>query len=154
MWLFILFVSVPIVEIALFIQIGGSIGILPTLLIVVVTAALGTWLVRNQGLATLSSLKNQVDSFQNPTQQLAHGAMILFAGALLFTPGFFTDGLGFLLLIPRFRVFAFDYGRTRIKVGSTAQSGFTQSRNTNYQKKDTSDVIIEGEFYEDGESKD
>ena len=154
MWLFILFVSVPIIEIALFIQIGGSIGILPTLLIVVLTAALGTWLVRNQGLATLSSLKNQLDSFQNPTQQLAHGAMILFAGALLLTPGFFTDGLGFLLLIPRFRDFAFDYVRTRIKVGSTAQSGFTQSRNTNYQKKDTSDVIIEGEFYEDGESKD
>ena len=154
MWLFILFVSVPIIEIALFIQIGGSIGILPTLLIVVLTAALGTWLVRNQGLATLSSLKNQVDSFQNPTQQLAHGAMILFAGALLLTPGFFTDGFGFLLLIPRFRDFAFDYRRTRIKMGSTAQSGFTQSRNTNYQKKDTSDVIIEGEFYEDGESKD
>lgn len=154
MWLFILFVSVPIIEISLFIQIGGSIGILPTLLIVVLTAALGTWLVRNQGLATLSSLKNQVDSFQNPTQQLAHGAMILFAGALLLTPGFFTDGFGFLLLIPRFRDFAFDYLGTRIKVGSTAQSGFTQSRNTNYQKKDTSDVIIEGEFYEDGESKD
>ena len=154
MWLFILFVSVPIIEIGLFIQIGGSIGILPTLLIVILTAALGTWLERNQGLATLSSLKNQVDSFQNPTQQLAHGAMILFAGALLLTPGFFTDGFGFLLLVPRFRDFAFDYVRTRIKVGSTAQSGFTQSRNTNFQKKDTSDVIIEGEFYEDGESKD
>lgn len=154
MWLFILFVSVPIIEIALFIQIGGSIGILPTLLIVILTAALGTWLVRNQGLATLSSLKNQVDSFQNPTQQLAHGAMILSAGALLLTPGFFTDGFGFLLLIPRFRDFTFDYLRTRMKVGSTAESGFAQSRNTNYQKKDTSDVIIEGEFYEDGESKD
>ena len=108
MWLFILFVSVPIIEICLFIQIGGSIGILPTLLIVILTAALGTWLVRNQGLATLSSLKNQVDSFQNPTQQLAHGAMILFAGALLLTPGFFTDGFGFLLLVPRFRDFAFN----------------------------------------------
>ena len=154
MWLFILFVSVPIIEIGLFIQIGGSIGILPTLLIVILTAALGTWLVRNQGLATLSSLKNQVDSFQNPTQQLAHGAMILFAGALLLTPGFFTDGFGFLLLVPRFRDFAFNYLRTRIIMGSTARSGFTQAGSANHQKKNTSDMIIEGEFYEDGESKD
>ena len=154
MWLFILFVLVPIIEIGLFIQIGGSIGILPTLLIVILTAALGTWLVRNQGLATLSSLKNQVDSSQNPTQQLAHGAMILFAGALLLTPGFFTDGFGFLLLIQSFRDSAFNYIRTRITMESTAQSGFTQTRSTNHQKKNTSDVIIEGEFYEDDESKD
>ena len=116
MWLFFLFVAVPIIEIALFIQIGDLIGLFPTLLIVIATAALGTWLVRGQGLATLSTLRNQVDTFQNPTQQLAHGAMILFAGALLLTPGFFTDGFGFLLLVPRFRDFAFDYLRTRISV--------------------------------------
>ena len=98
MWLFFLFVAVPIIEIALFIQVGDLIGLFPTLLIVIATAALGTWLVRGQGLANLSTLRNQVNNFQNPTQQLAHGAMILFAGALLLTPGFFTDGFGFLLL--------------------------------------------------------
>jgi len=114
MWLFFLFVAVPIIEIALFIQVGDLIGLFPTLLIVIATAALGTWLVRGQGLATLSTLRNQVNNFQNPTQQLAHGAMILFAGALLLTPGFFTDGFGFLLLVPRFRDFAFDYLKERI----------------------------------------
>ena len=154
MWLFILFVAVPIIEIALFIQIGGSIGIFPTLLIVILTAALGTWLVRSQGLATLSSLKNQVDNFQNPTQQLAHGAMILFAGALLLTPGFFTDGFGFLLLVPRFRDFAFDYLRARITVGSNGRSGFVHPNSTKYNKQNSSGGIIEGEFYEDTESKD
>jgi len=154
MWLFFLFVAVPIIEIALFIQIGDLIGLFPTLLIVITTAALGTWLVRGQGLATLSTLRNQVDTFQNPTQQLAHGAMILFAGALLLTPGFFTDGFGFLLLVPRFRDFAFDYLRTRISVSASRKQGFGQPQNPKYRKERSSDVIIEGEFHEDHQSKD
>ena len=124
MWLFFLFVAVPIIEIALFIQVGDLIGLFPTLLIVIATAALGTWLVRGQGLATLSTLRNQVNNFQNPTQQLAHGAMILFAGALLLTPGFFTDGFGFLLLVPRFRDFAFDYLKERIITSASGRQEF------------------------------
>ena len=154
MWLFFLFVAVPIIEIALFIQVGDLIGLFPTLLIVIATAALGTWLVRGQGLATLSTLRNQVNSFQNPTQQLAHGAMILFAGALLLTPGFFTDGFGFLLLVPRFRDFAFDYLKERIITSASSRQEFVHPNTARYQKGRTSDVIIEGEFHEDIQSKD
>ena len=154
MWLFFLFVAVPIIEIALFIQVGDLIGLFPTLLIVIATAALGTWLVRGQGLATLSTLRNQVNNFQNPTQQLAHGAMILFAGALLLTPGFFTDGFGFLLLVPRFRDFAFDYLKERIITSASSRQEFVHPNTARYQKEQTSDVIIEGEFHEDIQSKD
>ncbi len=154
MWLFFLFVAVPIIEIALFIQVGDLIGLFPTLLIVIATAALGTWLVRGQGLATLSTLRNQVNNFQNPTQQLAHGAMILFAGALLLTPGFFTDGFGFLLLVPRFRDFAFDYLKERIITSASSRQDFVHPNTARYQKERTSDDIIEGEFHEDIQSKD
>lgn len=154
MWLFVLFVAIPIIEIALFIQIGGSIGLFPTLLIVIATAALGTWLVRSQGLAVLSSLKNQLENFQNPTQQLAHGAMVLFAGALLLTPGFFTDGFGFLLLVPRFRDFAYDYLKSRIIVADGNTQGFTNHNAGEDQKKNSAPIIIEGEFYEETRGKD
>ncbi|EKE74540.1 FxsA family protein [Celeribacter baekdonensis] len=116
MWLFALFVAVPIIEIALFIQVGGLIGLWPTLLIVVVTAILGTQLVRQQGALALSQLRQSFSELNDPSEPLAHGALILLSGALLLTPGFFTDTVGFLLLIPAFRSFVFRELRKRIKV--------------------------------------
>lgn len=113
-----LFIAVPIIEIALFIQVGGLIGIWPTLGIVVITAILGTWLVRSQGLRVLGELQNRFNQLEDPTEPLAHGAMILFSGALLLTPGFFTDAIGFLLLVPGFRRGAFNWLRKRISVKS------------------------------------
>lgn len=95
MWLLIAFVAVPIIEIALFIQVGGAIGTWPTLGIVVLTAILGTWLVRAQGRLALGNLQRSFSELDDPTEPLAHGAMVLVSGVLLLTPGFFTDGLGF-----------------------------------------------------------
>lgn len=103
MWLFLLFVAVPLIEIALFIQVGGFIGLGPTLIIVVVTALIGTYLVRAQGAQALGRLRNSFETLSDPSEPLAHGAMILFSGALLLTPGFFTDAVGFLLLVPGVR---------------------------------------------------
>lgn len=116
MYLFLAFVLVPIVEIALFIQVGGAIGLMPTLLIVILTAILGTWLVRNQGLLAMSQLRNSFEHLSDPTEPLVHGAMILFAGALLLTPGFFTDAVGFSLLVPRVRIAVFHYLKSRVSV--------------------------------------
>ena len=103
MWLFALFVIVPLVEIGLFIQVGGWLGLWPTLGIVVLTALLGTVLVRRQGAAELARLRGSFERLSDPTRPLAHGAMILASGLLLLTPGFFTDAVGFALLVPGVR---------------------------------------------------
>ncbi|MEY8837904.1 FxsA family protein [Cribrihabitans sp. XS_ASV171] len=116
MYLFLAFLLVPIVEIALFIQVGGLIGLWPTLAIVVLTAVLGTWLVRTQGRMALGQLQRAFSGLDDPTEPLAHGAMILFSGALLLTPGFFTDAVGFALLVPGVRVAVYRYLRKRIRV--------------------------------------
>jgi len=116
--LFLLFLIVPLIEIALFIQVGGFIGLWYTLLIVVLTAVLGTYLVRSQGLAVLNQLRGSFEEVRDPTEPLAHGAMVLFSGALLLTPGFFTDAVGFALMVPAFRSAIFRYFRSRINIQS------------------------------------
>lgn len=116
MYLFLAFLMVPIIEIALFIQVGGLIGLWPTLAIVVLTAVLGTWLVKTQGKMAIGQLKSSFERLSDPGEPLAHGAMILFAGALLLTPGFFTDAVGFALLTPPVRRGVFNYLRTRVSV--------------------------------------
>ena len=132
MWLFLLFIAVPLIEIALFIEVGGLIGRWPTLLIVVLTAIAGTALVRSQGLKALSSLQSSFDRLQDPSEPLAHGAMILFSGALLLTPGFFTDFVGFCLLVPGVRHWLFTRIRSRVtaaqfEYGTTRGPAQTQS---------------------------
>ncbi len=140
MWLLIAFMIVPIVEIGLFIQVGGLIGLWPTLAVVILTAILGTWLVRTQGALALNELRGSFSQQGDPTEALAHGAMILIAGVLLVTPGFFTDALGFALLTPPFRRAAFAYLRKRVKVqGFGTAAGPQRTHGT---------TTIEGEFVE------
>ncbi|MDB4830988.1 FxsA family protein, partial [Paracoccaceae bacterium] len=83
---------------------------------------LGTYLVRKQGLSALSQLKNNVETLENPIAPLAHGIMILLAGALLLTPGFFTDAVGFSLLVPNIRIWLFERVKQRIL---HSQNGFS-----------------------------
>jgi len=116
MWLFFIFVAVPIIEIALFIQVGGAFGLFPTLAIVILTALAGTYLVRSQGLAEIARLQRSFNELRDPTEPLAHGAMILVSGLLLLTPGFFTDAIGFALLMPPVRGALLRYLRTRVSV--------------------------------------
>lgn len=116
MYLFLAFLAVPLIEIALFIQVGGLIGLWPTLAIVVLTAILGAWLVRAQGQLAMNQLRRSFSELDDPTEPLAHGAMILLSGALLLTPGFFTDAVGFALLIPAVRAAVFRFLAQRIAV--------------------------------------
>ena len=118
MYLFLAFLLVPIIEIALFIQVGGLIGLWPTLAIVVVTAVAGTWLVRTQGRLALARLAQSFNELRDPTEPLAHGAMILLAGVLLLTPGFFTDAVGLALMVPKVRTWVLKYLSTRVQVQS------------------------------------
>ncbi len=143
MWLLIAFIAVPLIEIGLFIQVGGAIGLFPTLAIVLVTAVLGTWLVRTQGAMALGQLRTSFSDMRDPTEPLVHGAMILFAGALLLTPGFFTDAVGFALLVPAIRKAAYQAIRARVKVQSFGTPGAGQHRPT-----DPQDDIIDVEFHE------
>ena len=130
MWLLIAFIAVPIIEIALFIQIGGFLGLFPTLAIVIVTAIAGTYLVRAQGLSVLSQLQTRFREMNDPSEPLAHGAMILFSGALLLTPGFFTDFIGFLLLIPNIRTTVFQKVREHINIHkANFETPFSSSQN-------------------------
>jgi len=102
-WLFIGFLVVPVIEIALFYSVGTWIGLWPTLGIVVATAVLGSYFVSKQGRHVWESIKSKVNQGEIPTASVVHGAMILVAGALLLTPGFLTDVVGFSLLVPGVR---------------------------------------------------
>lgn len=116
MWLLLAFIAIPLIEIALFIQVGGLIGLWPTLFIVLLTAIVGTYMVRQQGISTLNRLQRSLNQLTDPSEPLASGAMILFAGALLLTPGFFTDALGLALLMPPVRAVIFRELKKRVKV--------------------------------------
>ena len=99
-YLFLLFVLIPIIEIALLIQVGSVIGLLPTIGIVILTAVIGTAMLRQQGLATLQAAQQRMQSGQMPAQQIGEGLLLMLGGALLLTPGFATDAFGFACLFP------------------------------------------------------
>lgn len=124
--LLLLFIAIPMIEIALFIQVGGVIGLGWTLMIVLATAVIGSWLVRQQGSMALQQLQQSFHALNDPTEPLAHGAMILFSGALLLTPGFFTDAVGFALLIPPVRHWVFEKLRARVRVQSFTMGAQTE----------------------------
>lgn len=113
--LFVIFVLVPLIEITLFIKVGGLIGLWPTLLIVLGTAIGGVWVMRRQGAAAMADLQRSFVELRDPTAPLAHGALIMLAGALLITPGFFTDACGLLLLIPPVRSWLMRRMRGRLR---------------------------------------
>ena len=141
MWLFLAFLAVPLIEIALFIQVGGLIGLWPTLGIVILTAILGAILVRTQGLMAMNDLRGSFSRLEDPSKPLAHGAMILFSGALLLTPGFFTDAIGFALLMPPVRNAIYKNLRSRVSV-QTFEMGSAPHRT----QQDSS--VIETEYHE------
>jgi UPF0716 protein FxsA len=113
--LFVLFTVVPLIEIALFIVVGDRLGLGPTIALVVITALLGSVLVSRQGRGQLQRIQSTVAAGGFPTKELAHGAMILVAGALMITPGFLTDAVGFLLLVPQVREAVRRYGSKRMQ---------------------------------------
>jgi len=98
--LFVLFILIPILEIYLLIQVGGIIGALPTVLIVIATAIIGAFLLRLQGISTLQRVQTTLSQGEIPAVELMEAVILLVCGALLLTPGFFTDAVGFLGLLP------------------------------------------------------
>jgi len=102
-FIFALFILLPLAELYLLIEVGSGIGGFSTIALCLLTAALGGMLVRHQGIQTLVHARELMDQGQPPAEQMLHGIMIALSGIMLFIPGFITDFIGFLLLIPTVR---------------------------------------------------
>ncbi len=102
-FLLLFFIVVPIAEMWILIEVGQSLGALPTILLVMLTAAIGIALLRRQGVATLTRAQQRMEAGQLPAQEMVEGIALAVGGALLLTPGFVTDALGFACLIPASR---------------------------------------------------
>ncbi|MGD9785520.1 MAG: FxsA family protein [Hyphomicrobiaceae bacterium] len=157
--LFLVFVAVPLLEIALLIKVGQIIGFWWTVAIVVVTAALGTTLLHRQGMATIGRLMEQTRSGKPPVKTLVEGALLLAAGLLLLTPGLFTDSLGLVLMVPPIRSLLADQilsrvtivtlgggGRARPADGPRSAPGAGRPEQTPRYQDAEDGIIIEGEF--------
>jgi UPF0716 protein FxsA len=105
MRLILIFIVVPLMEILLLIEIGSRIGTLNTISIIILTGILGGYMMRQQGFAILANIRMDFSQGRMPTGELINGALVLVGGILLLTPGFFTDAVGFVLLIPGSRAF-------------------------------------------------
>ncbi len=101
--LFILFVVVPILELMVIIQVGQSVGAWNTVILLVVDSLVGAWLVKHQGIGLLKKSQDRLRKGELPSDEIFSGVTVLFAGALMLTPGFLTDLVGLLLLVPPIR---------------------------------------------------
>ncbi len=107
--LLLVFILVPVIEIGVFIELGGRIGAWPTIGLILLTAVIGTWLIRLQGLSALARAQAALERQELPVGEIFEGLCLLLAGALLLTPGFVTDAAGFVLLAPPVRRLAGQY---------------------------------------------
>ena len=139
-----LLLVVPIVEIAAFIAIGGKIGIFATLLMIFVTAVIGSILLRIQGLSLINQIQSEVAAGRVPGRALGDGAMILVAGILLLTPGVVTDSIGFLLFVPPVRTGIWKFVSSRISVVTPGMDPFAEQRGRGQQNpNDPGGTIID-----------
>lgn len=136
-----LFLVVPVVEIYLLIQVGSVIGALPTILLVVSTAVVGAYLLRQQGLSTLSRFQKNMATGVMPAREMLEGVLLLIGGALLMTPGFFTDAVGFMCLLPFTRRFLVDQLISRSVIKASGVGGVS-----GFRSGGADDDIIEGEY--------
>jgi UPF0716 protein FxsA len=157
MWLFALIVGWPLIEISLFVTLGAWLGLGPTLAIVVGTALFGMWLIRRQGERARNDFRAAVMSRQNPASDLAADALNVVSGVLLVLPGFFTDALGLLLLLPPVRraVVAYLAGRAKARVGAHLQRQAWQKAASVATSARRQEDVIDGTWEElpEGEQK-
>lgn len=147
--LLVAFIGLPLIEIWVFIEVGGEIGALTTVSICILTAVIGMFMLRAQGLATLMRARAQMEAGVLPARELFDGFCLLIAGAFLLTPGFVTDGMGFLLLVPAFRELLRALGARHF--ADHAKVHVSGARARRYDASGDS-TIIEGEFSEVSEA--
>lgn len=129
---------VPIIEIGVFIAIGDRIGLFYTLLMILVTAIMGSILLRVEGFRILAQIQKEIGAGQIPAKELTNGVMILIAGVLLLTPGFVTDSIGFLLFLPPVRaaIRVFVVSRVKFKT-QTNTNGFRTGFSSNQTSRNS-----------------
>ena len=142
--LFLLFILVPLLEIYLFIRIGGVIGAMPTVLLVVLTAIIGVRMLRVQGMNAWGRFHDAMARGESPAFEMLEGVILLFGGALLLTPGFFTDAVGFLCLLRTTRTRIVQYLVAR--AGVPGLRGFVLRRRRGAAPGVSRGDTLEGEF--------
>lgn len=148
----VLFLIIPIIEIFFLLKVGDVIGIFPTIILVVLTAVIGAGLLRQQGLSTLTRLQRNIGQGKIPAQEMIEGVLLAVGGALLMTPGFVTDTMGFLCLLPFSRQTIakqiIKRSADKVKAGiNVKMGGFGSSASYSATSKKESNVV-EGEYTE------
>ena len=156
-FLFIFFIAVPLGEMLLLFEVSDRIGSLITLGLVVATAVIGVQILKRQGFATLTRANQKLQSGQLPAQEIVEGMLLAAAGALLLTPGFITDTIGFVLLTgPLRRPIAASVvrsGMVKAMGGSASGASFSQfSSGGGRQKRPDGSNVYEGDYHEESGS--
>ena len=149
--LFPIFVVVTLAEIYVLVTVGQAIGGLSTVLLVIITAFIGSRLLKQQGWSTMAKAQQSIAEGRTPAVEMFEGVVILVSGVLLLTPGFITDILGLLGLMPWSRSYFINHflEKNAERVFSKQNSAFIDRGETSETKKTNKDETIEGEFWED-----
>lgn len=142
----LIFVGVPLLELYFLIEMGSVIGAIPTIFLTVFTAVLGGLLVRAQGVSTALRVQASISKGELPAVEMLEGAVLLVAGFVLLLPGFFSDTIGFLFLVPFFRRWLVLYFLKRSRVMTPAREGVAPNN-------DSEPRVIEGEFRREDDPK-
>ena len=149
--IFPIFVVVTLAEIYVLVSVGGAIGAWSTILLVIITALIGSTLLKQQGWSIMSKAQQSIAEGRTPALEMLEGVVILVSGVLLLTPGFITDGLGLLGLMPWSRRYFINHflEKNAERVFSQRNSVFINRTKSSESKTVNKDEPIEGEFWED-----
>ena len=146
---FLFFIAIPLIEVILFITVGKYIGLWNTIFIIIMTGIVGAILVKNQGISILNKALGEIRSNKVPIFSIFEGIAILIAGAFLLTPGFLTDTLGCVLLVPKARNIIINFITLRLKKKAMYKEKFSYYSN----EEDKKNKIFEGNFEEVDDNK-
>ncbi len=136
-------IGIPVIEITVFVEVGGEIGALNTIILTVLTAIAGMALLRHQGISVLMQAQATLNKGESPVNEILNGILLAIAGLFLLIPGFVTDGIGFLLFLPPFRSLIASWLGRNVKLsGHSAHGHFHQ-----HSRRGSSDTpLIDGEY--------
>ena len=146
---FLFFIAIPLIEVILFITVGKYIGLWNTIFIIIMTGIVGAILVKNQGISILNKALGEIRSNKVPIFSIFEGIAILIAGAFLLTPGFLTDTLGCVLLVPKARNIIINYTTLYLK----KRTIYKEKTMYNSNEEDKKNKIFEGNFEEVDDNK-